>query len=70
MDRVNVVFSFQGVDFEWDSRKAQLNLEKHGVSFEEAAEVFVDPFYQQGDASTRREVREFIQAIRADNIFC
>lgn len=28
--------------FEWDSRKAQANLAKHGVSFEEAASVFGD----------------------------
>ncbi len=27
--------------FEWDSRKARLNLRKHGVSFEEAATVFL-----------------------------
>ena len=29
--------------FEWDGRKARSNLEKHGVSFEEAASVFGDP---------------------------
>jgi uncharacterized DUF497 family protein len=29
--------------FAWDSRKAARNLEKHGVSFEEAATVFADP---------------------------
>ncbi len=29
--------------FSWDSRKARSNLEKHGVSFEEAATVFADP---------------------------
>ncbi|HTW43972.1 MAG TPA: BrnT family toxin [Acidobacteriaceae bacterium] len=28
--------------FEWDPRKARLNLRKHGVSFEEAATVFGD----------------------------
>jgi len=28
--------------FEWDSRKAQSNLSKHGVSFEEASTVFGD----------------------------
>lgn len=42
------------------SPEAQLNLKKHGVSFEEAAEVFFDPFYQHGDASIRGEEREFI----------
>ena len=29
--------------FSWDARKALSNLKKHGVSFEEAATVFVDP---------------------------
>lgn len=29
--------------FEWDDEKAQTNLEKHGVSFGEATEVFYDP---------------------------
>jgi len=29
--------------FEWDEEKAQVNEQKHGVSFEEAATVFADP---------------------------
>jgi uncharacterized protein len=29
--------------FAWDARKAARNLEKHGVSFEEAATVLADP---------------------------
>jgi hypothetical protein len=28
--------------FEWDSRKAGINLRKHGVSFDEAGSVFLD----------------------------
>jgi len=28
--------------FEWDSEKAKANLDKHGVSFEEAMSVFYD----------------------------
>lgn len=32
-----------GVEFEWDSAKADANLKKHGVSFEEASTVFADP---------------------------
>ena len=28
--------------FEWDSNKADLNLKKHGISFEEAKTVFYD----------------------------
>lgn len=31
-------------DFEWDADKAVANLEKHGISFFEAATVFADPF--------------------------
>jgi len=30
--------------FEWDAVKAAKNLRKHGIQFEEAAEVFDDPF--------------------------
>ena len=29
--------------FEWDPRKAEANAEKHGVSFEDAVTVFLDP---------------------------
>jgi len=29
--------------FEWDAEKAEANLQKHGVSFGEAATVFFDP---------------------------
>lgn len=29
--------------FEWDRRKAEANLRKHGVSFEEAQTIFTDP---------------------------
>ena len=30
-------------NFEWDPRKAEANLKKHGVSFEEAITAFGDP---------------------------
>ena len=30
------------IEFAWDRRKAQSNLVKHGVSFEEAQSVFLD----------------------------
>jgi uncharacterized DUF497 family protein len=32
-----------GLVFEWDAEKGLGNLEKHGVSFEEAASAFADP---------------------------
>lgn len=31
------------MDFEWDTRKAEVNFKKHGVSFQEASTVFGDP---------------------------
>jgi hypothetical protein len=31
------------MDIEWDSDKADSNLKKHGVSFEEAATALLDP---------------------------
>ena len=32
-----------GLSFEWDDRKAEANVQKHRVSFEEASTVFADP---------------------------
>lgn len=31
--------------FEWNNQKAQFNVKKHRVSFDEAATVFYDPLY-------------------------
>ncbi|WP_017292688.1 BrnT family toxin [Geminocystis herdmanii] len=57
---MNIVYNLQGIEFEWDSNKADSNVIKHGVTFEEAVEVFLDPFYQTGDATRNNEQREFI----------
>ncbi len=35
------------MDFEWSTTKARANLEKHGVSFEEAQTVFYDEYARQ-----------------------
>jgi uncharacterized protein len=32
------------IPFEWDEEKAEVNIEKHKVGFEEAKSVFGDPF--------------------------
>lgn len=48
--------------FEWDDAKARSNLQKHGVSFEEARSVFADglaAIFPDPDHSTD-EVREII----------
>lgn len=58
---MDIVYRLQGMEFEWDENKAAANIQKHGVTFEEAAEVFLDPFYQTGDASAdKKEERDFI----------
>lgn len=38
-----VRFQAGDLTFEWDGAKARANRNKHGVSFEEAATVFLDP---------------------------
>jgi len=46
------------VEIEWDSDKADSNLKKHGVSFEEAATALLDPMaLAQEDAAAEGEPR-------------
>jgi uncharacterized protein len=39
----------KALKFEWDTNKAQLNLKKHNVTFEEARTVFYDSFARIGE---------------------
>ena len=57
---MNVVYEIEGLRVEWDSNKARMNIAKHGVSFEEAAEVFLDPLCLYDDASIESESRDFV----------
>ncbi len=43
--------------FEWDERKAAQNVAKHGVPFDYAARVFLDP-YRLDSEDKRRDYRE------------
>ena len=54
------IYNLQNLEFEWDEEKYLLNLRKHGVTFEEASEVFFDEFSFAGDASVEDEARTFI----------
>ena len=36
------------MQFEWDRRKAASNLRKHGVSFDEAGSIYLDPLAVSG----------------------
>ena len=46
--------------FVWDEHKATRNLQKHGVTFEEACTAFFDPYAAFIDASVITEVRSAI----------
>jgi uncharacterized DUF497 family protein len=41
----NYIIVVTGVRFEWDEAKDLSNQRKHGVSFEDASEVFRDPLF-------------------------
>lgn len=53
-------FELNGISFVWSQTKAQENLRKHGVAFEQAAEAFFDPFLRVVDASSDDEARDTI----------
>jgi len=49
------------IPFEWDEEKAEINLKKHKVSFEEAKSVFGDPFsITVDDPDHSKEEQRFI----------
>jgi uncharacterized DUF497 family protein len=54
---MDVTYLYQGQLFTWDLEKATSNLQKHGVTFERACEVFFDPFIRLLDASSSVELR-------------
>ena len=67
---MDVIYYLQGIEFEWNEMKARINMQKHGITFKEAAEVFFDPFYQTGDASVNMRHVNLYLAILSLNVFC
>jgi len=55
---VDIHFLYRNQPFVWDSEKASTNLNKHGVSFETACQVFFDRFLHIEEASVDEEYRE------------
>ena len=54
-------FVLQGITFIWDETKARENPRHHdGMTFEQAAEAFFDPFLKVVDASRNAEARDAI----------
>ena len=51
-------YTLNGESFVWDTRKAATNLHRHGISFEEAAWVLLDPLFVVVDASRHDESRD------------
>jgi uncharacterized DUF497 family protein len=47
--------------FEWDERKAAQNVTKHGVPFEYAVQVFLDP--RRLDRANEREKRNYDETL-------
>ena len=57
------------IPFEWDDSKAESNVQKHGVSFAEAATVFADPLaaiFSDPDHSDE-DLREIIVGYSEEN---
>jgi uncharacterized DUF497 family protein len=61
MDDMDIHYELNGVRFVWNADKAQINIRKHdGISFEQAATVFFDPFFCLVDASRNQEARDAV----------
>jgi uncharacterized DUF497 family protein len=59
-------FELKGISFVWDRAKSQANVSKHGISFEQAAEVFFDPFLRIRDAGPEDEARDAVIGMDED----
>ncbi len=58
---MNAYFNLNGITFVWDDEKARINPINHdGVTFEQAAESFFDPFLVVVDASRNDEARDAV----------
>jgi uncharacterized DUF497 family protein len=56
---MDIEYELRGIRFRWNEAKAKLNVKNHdGVSFEQAAQVFFDPFVQFLDATRNNEKRD------------
>lgn len=55
---MNIYYELNGDLFVWNANKAEKNLHKHGIRFEEAATVFSDPLFVLTDASRNDEARD------------
>jgi hypothetical protein len=59
-------FTYAEQRFRWDMEKANSNFVKHRVRFEQACEVFFDPFVRVLDATAEDEAREAVLGLTED----
>jgi hypothetical protein len=70
INQMLIEYTFEGIQFEWGRQKADINLQKHGISFETACEAFLDPFVQSiAVEEVDEELREAIIGYRDDDFF-
>ena len=55
---MDIEYELRGVRFRWNEDKARRNSQKHGVSFQQGAQVFFDPFLRYVDATRDGEQRD------------
>ena len=61
MPGMDIYYTLNGMAFIWNAKKASANLGKHdGITFEQAASVFFDPFFRLSEAGRNDEAREAI----------
>ena len=63
---MDTLFVYAGQRFCWNIEKALANLKKHGIRFEQACEVFADPFLRLVDATTEEEARDAVLGMTED----
>ena len=59
-------YELNGIMFVWDELKARKNLAKHEIKFEQAIEVFFDPFFRVIDARPEAESRDAVIGLDTD----
>ncbi len=63
---MEVYFVLNGITFAWDEEKARINPINHdGITFQQAAEAFFDPFLLLVDASRNDEARDAVIGLDA-----
>ena len=69
---MDIRYTLQGIEFEWDRTKAIANLSKHKVDFETACEAFFDPFvYTLEQEEHEEELRDVLIGMTLQwNVLC